>query len=303
MKFVTFQSAEHESRAGLLLDRGIVDLHQASQGQLPADMRGFIEGQDKFLPLLAELKLTEAAPTHQLADVRLLAPLPNPSSFRDYVAFERHLINATSRAGHTLAEEWYQMPIFYFSNHESIHGPGDEVARPKGCQRLDYELELACIIGKTARDVKAEDADEYIFGYAVLNDWSARDIQMPEMKVHLGPAKGKDFATSLGPWLVTKDELAAFATHNHRFDLRMTATVNGRLLSDGNYQTVHYTFGQMLERASKGVTLRPGAILGSGTVGWGCLLELGPETHRWLEPGDVVELEITGLGKLTNTIV
>ncbi|HEX8330512.1 MAG TPA: fumarylacetoacetate hydrolase family protein [Hymenobacter sp.] len=301
MKFVTFQSAEHESRAGLLLNHGVMDLHQASRGALPADMLSFIAGHAQYLPLLRELHLTE--PTHALSEVQLLAPLPNPSSFRDYVAFEQHLVNATQRAGHTLAEEWYQMPIFYFSNHEAIVGPDADVRRPHNCQRLDYELELACILGKTARDVRAEDADDYIFGYAVLNDWSARDLQMAEMKVHLGPAKGKDFATSLGPYLVTKDEMAQYATGDHRFDLRMTATVNGCLLSDGNYQTVHYTFGQMLERASRDATLQPGAILGSGTVGWGCLLELGPETHRWLEPGDVVELEITGLGKLRNVIV
>lgn len=303
MKFITFQNADGQSRAGLLVDQGVVDLHEASRGALPADMLSLITEHERYLPLLAELKLTEATPTHALADVQLLAPLPNPTSFRDYVAFEQHMINAGRRAGFPVAEEWYQMPVFYFSNHEAFVGPGADVARPQGCVRLDYELELACIIGKPARNVRAEDAQDYIFGYAVLNDWTARDLQFAEMTVKLGPAKGKDFATSLGPYLLTKDEMEQFRVENDRFDLRMTATVNGRLLSEGNYQSVYYTFGQMLERASRDVTLRPGAILGSGTVGTGCLLELGPETHRWLEPGDVVELEITGLGKLANPIV
>jgi len=196
----------------------------------------------------------------------------------------------------------HEMPIFYFSNPNAMKGPGEEVKRPAKCIRLDYELELACIIGKEGRNIKSDEAEEYIFGYTILNDWSARDIQMKEMKVLLGPAKGKDFATSIGPYLLTKNELEPYKSAG-RFDLEMTAAVNGEVLSRGNFKDIYYTFGDMIERASEEVTLYPGDIIGSGTVGFGCIMELGTEVHRWLEPGDEVELKITGLGTLKNRII
>lgn len=305
MKYVTFRDPAGRARAGWLApDGGVVDMHLASQGALPADMRAFVGDYAPHRALLARQGWAAAPATYPLAAVQLLAPLPHPASFRDFIAFETHIKNATARHGHPVPPEWYQVPVFYFSNHTVMAGPGQPVARPARCQRLDYELELAIVVGREGRDIRPEEAADYILGYTILNDWTARDVQAQEMRVQLGPAKGKDFATSIGPYLATPDELAPFAGPDpDRPPLRMTATVNGRLLSEGDFSTIHYTFGQLLARASEGVTLYPGDLIGSGTVGWGCLLELGQEVHRWLEPGDVVELEITGLGKLTTPIV
>ncbi|PLS05395.1 fumarylacetoacetate hydrolase family protein [Neobacillus cucumis] len=302
MKFVTFYNPEGQKRAGLLDGNRVIDLKMASNGELPDNMRDFLKNNKQYMPIAQALISSNELSFYSFEEIRLTAPLPNPVSFRDYVAFETHVKNATMRSGDTVAPEWYEMPIFYFSNPNAMKGPREEVQRPAKCVRLDYELELACIIGKQGKNIKADEAEDYIFGYTILNDWSARDIQMKEMKVLLGPAKGKDFATSIGPYLVTKDELEPFKT-NGRFDLEMTAAVNGEILSRGNFKDIYYTFGEMIERASEEVTLYPGDIIGSGTVGFGCIMELGTEVHRWLEPGDEVELEITGLGKLKNRII
>lgn len=302
MKFVTFRNKQGAVRAGWQQLNGVIDMNEASGGELPSDMLSFLANHEHYMDIIRSKRLTEVEPTYPMESVRLLAPLPNPRSVRDFVSFETHVQNATKRNGNTVAKEWYEVPIFYFSNHHAITGPEQEIPRPKKCNKLDYELEIACVIGKQGRDIKAGEAEEHIFGYTIFNDWSARDLQAQEMKVLLGPAKGKDFATSIGPYLVTKDEIEAYR-NGDRFDMEMTATVNGQLLSKGNFKDIHYTFGQMIERASEEVTLYPGDIIGSGTVGFGCLLELGPEIHRWLEPGDVVELGITGLGRLRNRVV
>jgi fumarylacetoacetate (FAA) hydrolase len=304
MKLVSFRNPAGQARAGWLLPTGVVDMHRVSEGALPADMLTFVRNYAVNRQLIEDLNLQQAPATHPLDAVTLLAPLPNPPSFRDFLTFETHIKNATARAGHPVPPEWYQIPVFYFSNPTVMAGPDQPIARPARCQRLDYELELAVVVGKQGRDIQPEDAHEYILGYTILNDWTARDLQLQEMRVQLGPAKGKDFATSLGPYIATADELAPYVTADpHRPDLRMTATVNGQLLSDGNFSSVHYTFGEMLARASEDVTLYPGDVIGSGTVGWGCLMELGSDAHRWLEPGDVVELEISGLGKLRTPVV
>ncbi len=200
-----------------------------------------------------------------------------------------------------IPEAWYRLPIFYFSNVSEIRGPGDPVHAPRGSQELDYELEVAALIDTPVRDVDASRGEEAIGGYLILNDWSARDVQREEMTVGLGPAKGKDFATSLGPWLVTPDELAA-RQRDGRIHLGMVARVNGEILTEANTATMHWTFAEMIARASADVPLEPGDIIGSGTVGGGCILELGPERHPWLEPGDEVELDVEGLGRLRNTI-
>lgn len=302
MKFVTFTNTDQQQRAGILINDSVIDLNHASNGELPETMADFIKNQSLYIPVVQTLLETKDLPSINLKKIQLTAPLPNPTSFRDFVAFETHVKNATKRSGDTVALEWYEMPIFYFSNPNAMKGPEEEVKRPSRCLRLDYELELACVIGKEGKNIKASEAEEYIFGYTILNDWSARDIQMKEMKVLLGPAKGKDFATSIGPYIVTKDELEPYRV-GQRFDLEMTARVNGEVLSKGNFKDIYYTFGDMIERASEDVTLYPGDIIGSGTVGFGCLMELGEEVHRWLEPGDEVELTITGLGSLTNKII
>ncbi|HZG84049.1 fumarylacetoacetate hydrolase family protein [Paenibacillus sp.] len=302
MKLVTFRNPAGEERSGWIHGNGVVDMNKASGGKLPVRLLDLLNGFEAGMDLIRSLHRENIQPTHSLPEVTLLAPIPKPPSVRDFVSFETHIQNATRRTNQPMPQEWYEIPVFYFTNHHAIVGPDQPVQRPRKCAKLDYELELACVIGKEGRNIKASDADDYIAGYMIFNDWTARDLQAQEMKVNLGPAKGKDFATATGPYLVTKDELEPYRV-NDRYDLEMKAFVNGKLLSQGNFKTVHYTFAQMIERASEDTTLYPGDVIGSGTVGFGCLLELGPETHRWLEPGDEVELTITGLGSLRNRVI
>lgn len=237
-----------------------------------------------------------------LDSVQLCAPLPNPTSLRDFYAFEEHVRTARARRGLEVVPEWYQMPVFYFSNHQAILGPGEPVRRPRGCEWLDWELEIAAVIGRSGRDIAVEEAGSYIAGYTILNDWSARDVQREEMKVGLGPAKGKDFASTLGPALVTPDELAERRA-GKGYDLTMVARRNRHEVSRGNWRTIYYSFEEMIARASQDVTLYPGDVIGSGTVGTGCILEVGPEAAGgWLQPGDEVELEVEHLGLLRSPV-
>jgi fumarylacetoacetate (FAA) hydrolase len=230
-------------------------------------------------------------------------PILAPPSLRDFYAFERHVGTMWKRRDMEIPEAWYRLPIFYFSNVSEIRGPGDPVWAPRGSTELDYELEVAALVDTPVRDLDATRGEEAIGGYLVLNDWSARDLQRDESTVRLGPAKGKDFASSIGPWLVTPDELADRRT-NKGYELEMTATVNGDELSRGTWSSAHFSFGEMVERASADVRLRPGDLLGSGTVGTGCLLEIRDEKlGRYLDPGDVVTLAIERLGELTAPVV
>jgi fumarylacetoacetate (FAA) hydrolase len=238
-------------------------------------------------------------------DLRFGPPILRPPSFRDFYAFERHVRTMWERRGGEVPEAWYRLPIFYFSNTSEMRGPDDPVWAPRGSEELDYELEVGALIDTPVRDLSADNGDQAIGGYFVLNDWSARDLQREETTVRLGPAKGKDFATSIGPWLVTPDELAdARGPGATAPDLAMTASVNGVETSRGRWADAQFGFGQMVERASADVTLRAGDILGSGTVGGGCLLEIRDETlGRYLQPGDEVTLEIERLGVLRNPVV
>jgi fumarylacetoacetate (FAA) hydrolase len=220
---------------------------------------------------------------HGLDDVRLRAPIPWPPSVRDFYAFERHVRSARAQRGLEMAPEWYRIPVFYFSNPAAIFGPDDEIRFPAESSAWDYELEAAAVVG----------GDGAIAGFTVLNDWSARDLQKMEMAVGLGPAKGKDFATSLGPILVTLDELGDLR-------LEMVARVNGEERSRGNLGDMHWTWEQLVEHAGRNTRLNAGDVLGSGTVGTGCILEHGD--GRWLRSGDVVELEIEGIGVLRNVV-
>jgi fumarylacetoacetate (FAA) hydrolase len=218
-----------------------------------------------------------------LADVRLRAPMPRPPSVRDFYAFERHVATARAQRGLEMAPEWYQIPVFYFSNPAAIIGPDDEVAFPEDSAAWDYELEAAAVVG----------AGGTIAGFTILNDWSARDLQKMEMAVGLGPAKGKDFATSIGPTLVTTDELGDLR-------LEMVARVNGEERSRGNLGDMHWSWDDLVAQAGRNTRLLPGDVLGSGTVGTGCILEHGD--GRWLRSGDVVELEIERIGILANRV-
>ncbi|HVM25245.1 MAG TPA: fumarylacetoacetate hydrolase family protein [Candidatus Limnocylindrales bacterium] len=230
-------------------------------------------------------------------------PILSPPSFRDFYAFEQHVGTMWKRRDMEIPEAWYRLPIFYFSNVSEIRGPGDPVWAPRGSEELDYELEVAALIDTPARDLDATRGEDAIGGYTILNDWSARDLQREETTVRLGPAKGKDFASSIGPWVVTPDELAD-ARDEAGYDLAMTARVNGDELSRGTWSSAHFSFGQMVERASADVLLRPGDLIGSGTVGTGCLLEIRDEKlGRYLEPGDTVTLAIERFGELTSPVV
>jgi fumarylacetoacetate (FAA) hydrolase len=218
-----------------------------------------------------------------LDEVDLRPPVLRPPSVRDFYAFERHVKRARRRRGLDVPEEWYRIPVFYFSNPNAMYGPEDEIPYPEGTSELDYELEVAAVIG----------AEGKIGAFTVMNDWSARDLQREEMKVGLGPAKGKDFATSIGPVVVTPDEFDGS-------EAVMVARVNGEERSRGNLADMHHSWEAIVAHAGRNTELWPGDILGSGTVGTGCILELGDE--RWLQPGDVVELEVEGIGVLRNRI-
>jgi fumarylacetoacetate (FAA) hydrolase len=239
----------------------------------------------------------------RVKDVSLHSPIPHPPVLRDFYAFEEHVKNARARRGMDVPKEWYEFPAFYYSNPTVVYGPEDNVARPSYTQKLDYELEIACVIAGEGIDIREEDAEKHIAGYMIMNDWSARDVQVGEMKIGLGPAKAKDFATSLGPWLVTPDELADKWIGPGKYRLEMSASVNGTELSRGNSESMHWTFAQMIARASQSVMLHPGEVFGSGTVGKGSLLELGEDVHEWLKPTDTVQLEIERLGVLRNRII
>ena len=231
------------------------------------------------------------APRWPLQDIRWLAPIES-GSLKDFIAFEQHITAVRSSRGAEVPPAWYEMPVYYKGNHRALIGHEAQLTWPRYSNQMDYELELACIIGKEGIDITEEEAPGYIGGYTIMNDWSARDIQFQESSVGLGPSKGKDFATSLGPWLVTPDEF-------NPEDARMTARINGELWSDGNIGQIHWSFPKMIAHTSMDETVYPGDILGSGTVGGGCGLEL----DRWLQPGDVVELEVEGIGVLRNRVV
>jgi fumarylacetoacetate (FAA) hydrolase len=236
-------------------------------------------------------------------DLHFGPPILRPPGIRDFYAFERHVKTMWARRDSPVPEAWYRIPVFYFSNTSEIRGPGEPVWAPRGSSELDFELEVAALVDTPARDLEPDRAEEAIGGYCIFNDWSARDLQREETTVRLGPAKGKDFASTLGPWLVTPDELAD-ARAGKGYALQMTALVNGLEISHGAWSSAQYSFGEMLARASADVGVRPGELLGSGTVGTGCLLEVRDEVlKRYLEPGDTVTLAIERLGALTTPVV
>jgi fumarylacetoacetate (FAA) hydrolase len=336
MKLVTFRHSTGHDRAGVLVGDHVIDLARAFATYEHARGRrcdeahvfdrygrgvlGFVERHERARPVADEIvemhargalpASFEGAPlTTPLAQVTLRAPIPRPPSMRDGYAFRQHVLTARRNRGLEMIPEFDQFPVFYFTNAAGVVGPGDVNVEPLHLERLDYELEAAIVIGKEGKNVGTSEADAMIFGLTIMNDWSARALQMEEMKLNLGPAKGKDFATSLGPWLVTIDELRDRMVPSPKgahFDLEMTARVNGKELSRGNVKDMTWTFAQIVERASYGVTLSPGEVIGSGTCGTGCLLELNGSKitqDLWLKTGDVVELEIDRLGTLSNRIV
>lgn len=315
MRLVTYQHPRHGDipqvgvAQGDRLLRATLLLHE----ETPLDMLALLDrGPDGMASLSAaarefarEYRDALEVPPEIVVPVweaTLLPPLPRPRSLRDFYAFEQHVKAAYGRRGREVPPAWYEVPVFYFGHTGSIVGPDAKVPMPAGTRELDFELEIACVIGSPGRDIQEEYAWEHIAGFTIMNDWSARDIQRQEMSVGLGPAKGKDFATSLGPCLVTVDELAD-RLEDGRLNLTMIARINGDEVGRANAKDMYWTWAQLIARASLNVRLCPGDVLGSGTAGGGCLLELGPDVHPWLEPGDIVELEIERLGRLRNQIV
>ncbi len=293
MKFASYSTSGASSRPGLLLENGLLPL--------PFDsMQALIEAGEKGLQQVQGLPQSDLLP---LKEVRLHAPIPRPPTLRDFYAFEGHVHAANANRGREVPENWYKFPVFYFTNPNSIFGPDEEVPYPAYTQALDFELEIAAVVGQPGINLKPDQAPGHIFGYTIFNDWSARDVQLEEMRVGLGPAKGKDFASSLGPVLATADEfLPSPADKPGVHPAAMIARVNGVELSRGDFADIHWSFGEILARASEGVMLYPCDVIGSGTVGTGCLLELTRGQGPWLQPGDVVELEIDGIGILRNTV-
>lgn len=320
MKLVSYLKDEHDS-LGVVVDDRIFNM-EALHPDLPNTIGMFLNYFEDSISMAqvgielinkGKIRLEKGIP---LGSVQLLAPVPFPTSCRDGYAFRQHVEEARRNLKKEMISAYDQYPVFYFTNHLSIKGPGEIMCMPDHFQNLDFELEVAIVICKHGRNIKAEDANEYIGGLMIMNDFSARRLQMEEMLLHLGPAKGKDFATAIGPWLVTLDELQQFETapkegHTGKsWNLKMTCKVNGIQVSEGNLSDMHWTFAEIIERASYGVDLFPGDVIGSGTVGTGCFLELNGTgklnnegyEEQWLKEGDVVELEVEGLGILTNTI-
>lgn len=235
-------------------------------------------------------------------EVKFLPPL-KPFTLRDGYAFEQHVQTANRNRGREVPQEWYEFPVFYFTNPNAIFGHDDVIPYPNYTNAMDYELEIAAVIGRGGMNIGPEDAPKHIFGYTIFNDWSARDVQRKEMAVGLGPAKGKDFASAFGPVIVTHEAIADKATDRPGvYDLEMVARVNGKEFSRGNFKDMHWSFGEIIARISDSAMLYPGDVIGSGTVGTGCLLELTKFQGPWLNEGDVVELEIERIGILRNTV-
>jgi len=321
MKLVTyFQNQNHN--LGIIINDSVYNLNSLNEA-IPNSLLKLLQSGEGAMAMVREVEIglvtgkikAEGIPYSDIYSL-LLAPIPNPTSCRDGYAFRQHVSSARKNRGVPMIPEFDQYPIFYFTNHNAIQGPGEICCMPNHFQKLDFELEVSILVGKKGRNIKAAEADAYIAGYMIMNDMSARTLQMEEMLLNLGPAKGKDFSTVIGPIFVTPDELAEYKVApkpNHvgnAYNLSMKCWVNDVLVSEGNTADMDWTFAEILERCAYGVDILPGDVIGSGTVGTGCFLELNGTgllndkgfKPQWLQPDDVVKMEITELGTLTNTI-
>lgn len=326
MKLVSFiREEDGKEKTGIFFKDKIYDVRESGRDigiKLPSKMNNILNNWEKIQNKIK--KVDQALRKQKIKDsikrkkIRLLAPVPHPPSCRDGYAFRQHVETARRNRGLEMIPEFDQFPVFYFTNHNAVYGEGDIIVEDDHMNQLDFELEAAVIIGRKGRNIPVERADEYIAGFTIMNDFSARALQMQEMKLNLGPAKGKDFATAFGPCLVTPDELEDYkieTEYGNKYNLDMRAYHNGNLISQGNLKDMSWTFAQIISRASYGADILPGDIIGSGTVGTGCYLELNGTkaleakakgeqfTPVWLEQGDIIELEITKLGRLKNRIV
>lgn len=319
MKLVTY-SQNNKERVAFYIDGYLYDLNDAHD-ELPGTLMEMLQDWERLSEIARQAEGRIKAGTLKVASkpmdsVTVLAPLPRPTSCRDGYAFRQHVAAARRNRKVDMIPEFDQYPIFYFTNHNAIQGPGPIPCMPDHFEKLDFELEAAIIVGKKGRNILAAEADNYIAGYCIMNDMSARRLQMEEMLLNLGPAKGKDFSTVIGPWMVTPDELEPYRIapkEGHvgaSYDLKMTCKVNGVQVSEGNMGDMDWTFAEILERCAYGADILPGDVIGSGTVGTGCFLELNgtgllndPNYQvQWLQPGDVVEMQIDEMGTLVNTI-
>ncbi len=319
MKLATYRKNDDQQLAFYfednLFDTNMID------DTLPSTMKELLWNWDAHLDnaqkKYQDIKEGKHDPSTSMANEEIMAPVPEPTSCRDAYAFRQHVASARRNRGVEMIPEYDQFPIWYFTNHNAVQGPGDILVMPDHLHRLDFELEASVVLCRRGRNFKAEEADRYIAGYMIMNDMSARLMQMEEMKLNLGPAKGKDFSTAIGPILVTPDELSDYAVDHKEghtgkaFGLGMKCWVNGVQVSEGNMGDMDWTFAEIVERCAYGADVYPGDVIGSGTVGTGCFLELNgtgklndPNYEaQWLQNGDVVEMEIEGLGRLKNTIV
>ena len=305
MKFVSF-TYKNNASIGILLDDFVIDIHQATKKSIPNNMLNFLKDFDRNLEISSSIDCESfLLPINK---VKINSPIINPNSLRDAYAFRQHVKAGRDSRGLEMIPEYDKFPVFYFSNHNSIVGPGIVEIQNNQMKKLDFELEIAAIIGKRGKNIEVHNADEYIAGYTIMNDFSARELQFEEMKLNLGPAKGKDFATSLGPCLVTKDELSNYkisSKEGDRYDLTMKAFLNGKLISKDNFKNMTWTFAQIISRISDGVEIFPGDVIGSGTCATGCFLELNmySKNKNWLKNKDIITLEVDYLGVLENTII
>ncbi len=302
MKWATFRTADEPEldRVGPVVDGTIFAL---SPGARLIDLMK--DGQTGFLQA-GEDAIRSPASTHGVADVRLRPPIPNPPSIRDFASFREHIEVSMRNMKAPLRDDWFEAPVFYFTSPNNLFGDGDVVRVHGDTSQMDYELEICAVVGVGGVDIAPSDALGHVAGYAIFNDWSARDLQAAEMRrMPIGPGKGKDAATSIGPFLVTPDELADRISER-AFDLKMTAHVNGREYSVGNMSSIGWSFAEMIAFASRGSPLVPGDVIGSGTVGTGCILELsgshGADRFPWLKDGDEVVLKVERFGTLRNTL-
>jgi fumarylacetoacetate (FAA) hydrolase len=318
MKIISYR-LNNASSYGVLVNNELYSLPENQSG-LPATMNAFLALEESGMEMARQTaQQIEAGRlvAKPISNYEILAPVPHPTSCRDGYAFRQHVEAARKNRGVEMIPEFDQYPIFYFTNHQAVEGPGPVYCMPDHFEQLDFELEIAIVIGKKGRNIKASEADAYIAGFTIMNDMSARKLQMEEMLLNLGPAKGKDFSTVIGPWLVTPDELAqkvAPTKAGHvglNYNLEMKCYVNDILVSSGNVKDMDWTFAEIIERCSYGVTLYPGDVIGSGTVGTGCFLELNGTGKRldpnfkpqWLQNGDKVTMSIDNLGILENQII
>lgn len=317
MKLVSYKTENYE-HLGIYINGHIYNLNSCDK-LIPDNMNEFLWGGEELMERAQKVNTAIATvkiEAKQELFFEMMAPVPHPTSCRDAYAFRQHVETARRNRGAGMIAEFDQYPVFYFTNHNAVQGPGEVECMPDHFQQLDFELEVAVVLNKKGRNIRANEADNFIAGYMIMNDMSARKLQTEEMLFNLGPAKGKDFSTIFGPWLVTPDELEAYkisTKSNHTgnsYNLRMLCRINGKQVSSGTMADMDWTFAEIIERCSYGCDVFPGDVIGSGTVGTGCFLELNGTGKldnsnyqpQWLQPNDLVEMEITGLGILGNII-